>query len=87
MNEKDIYKLVSCFSWNTSFRMCIITAEGEVGVYGYIPKCENEHNYTEWKIVIQNAVKDLIYTASCEIVRATASGKNEVTLYFRKRGA
>lgn len=87
MNEKDIYKLVSCFSLSTSFRMCIITAEGEVGVYGYIPKCENERNYTDWKIVIQTAVKDIIYNARSELVRATASGKNEITLYFRKRGA
>lgn len=87
MNENDIYKFISCFSWRTSFRLCIITTNGEVVVYGYIPKCENERNYTEWKIVIQTAVKDLIYTARTEIVRATASGKNEITLYFRNRGA
>lgn len=86
MSEKDVYKFVSCFSWGTSFRMCIITTDGEVVVYGYIPKCENEHNYPERKIVIQKAVKDLIYTVRSELVRATASKKNEITLYFRKRG-
>lgn len=87
MSEKEIYKLIGCFSNQSSFRMCLITDDGELIEYAYIPECEDKEHYTEWQIAMQKVVKDILYVAKYQLIRARASEKNQISLYFRKGGA
>lgn len=82
MKEREILKMIEMFTRETAIRICIVCEETRVAKqYCRIPKCDRK-DFEAWKSIVSTAIHEVIWSKSRILMRARATGKNEITLYF-----
>lgn len=81
MKENEIIKLIEMFTRETAVNICTVCEKTRVAdIYCKIPSCEKKDFYA-WKTTILAVIHEMI-NKKRNLMRARATNKNEITLYF-----
>ena len=82
MKENEIIKMIERFTRETAIRICVVCDETRIATEQCrIPNCRKE-DFRTWETIVLNVIHDVMSRKNRSMMRARATGKDEITLYF-----
>lgn len=82
MRENEILKMIEMFTRETAIRICVVCDETRIAKeYCRIPNCRKK-DFGAWRMIVLNVIHKEIAGKGRNLMRAKATGKDEITLYF-----
>lgn len=84
MREDEILKMIEMFTRETTIRICLVCDETRTAKEQCrIPNCTKKE-FKAWKAMVLSVIHEAISRRKRRMIRAKATGKDEITLYFNE---